>query len=144
MASSARIVWALPGLIGYYDPSERKYYITPQSVETAIQEEIQRIKNRSAINDPEPFGSAVARVKHSEDILSPSDVQNIQELKWEILDLKITNREKEYLIGELIKERKVILDQLLSANRTMGQLEAMLNQLNDPKLNVPEQAEGIP
>lgn len=29
-------------LDGYYDPNERKYYITPQSVDTVIQEEIQR------------------------------------------------------------------------------------------------------
>jgi len=134
------INWCQPNRQGisrldsYYDPNERKYYITPQSVEAAIQEEKHRSKNPSAASHSESFGSSVAHVKHPETNSSPLDARKLQELKWEILDLKITNRGKDYLIGELSKERKSFFEQLLAANRTMGQLEVKLKQLNCPEL----------
>ena len=64
------INWCQPNRQGiarldsYYDPNERKYYITPQSVETAIQEEIQRTKKTSEVPPSESFGSPVTHVKH--------------------------------------------------------------------------------
>jgi len=134
------INWCQPNRQGisrldsYYEPNDRKYYITPQSVEAAIQEEKQRSKNPPAVSHSESFRSSVAHVKHPETNLSPSDDRKLQELKWEILDLKITNRGKDYLIGELSKERKSFFEQLLAANRTMGELEAKLNQLNELEL----------
>ncbi|MEI7534279.1 MAG: hypothetical protein WCK57_07895 [Verrucomicrobiae bacterium] len=132
------INWCQPNRQGitrldcYFDPNERKYFLTPQSVEAAIQEELQRSKTSTNVPDSEKFRIAVAHVKHPDNIANLTDARKIQELKWEILDLKITNRGKEYLIGELIKERKSFLDQLLAANRTVGQLETKLNQLSGP------------
>jgi len=120
-------------LDSYFDPNERKYYITPQSVEAAIQEEKQRSKNPRADSHSESFGSSVAPVKHPENNPSPTDVRKVQELRWEILDLKITNRGKDYLIGELSKERKSFFEQLLAANRAIGQLETKLKQLDEPE-----------
>jgi hypothetical protein len=73
-------------------------------------------------------------VKHQGNNLPTSDARKLQELKWEILDLKITNRGKDYLIGEFSKQRKSFFEQLLAANRAMGQLEARLNQLDAPEL----------
>jgi hypothetical protein len=134
------INWCQPNRQGiarldsYYDPNERKYYITPQSVETAIQEELQRMKNKSEVSDSEQFGSSVTHVKHSPATAKTraSDEGKVQELEREIMDLKIANRGKDYLIGELNKERKSFFDQLLAANRTVGQLETKLNQLDGP------------
>ena len=111
---------------------EMLYYLTPQSVEAAIQEERQRSKTSTNDLDSEKFRNSVAPVKHQDHIANLTDARKIQELKWEILDLKITNRGKEFLIGELIKERKSFLDQLLAANRTVGQLETKLDQLDGP------------
>ena len=123
-------------LDGYYDPNERKYYITPQSVDTVIQEEIQRAKKSNDSPDSEVFGSSVTHVKQSQTSSTVIDANDrkVQEMEREIVDLKIANRGKDYLIGELNKERKSFFDQLLTANRTMGQLEAKLNQLDEPKL----------
>ena len=129
-------------LDSYYDPNERKYYITPQSVEAVIQEEIQRAKKPSDVTASEDFGSSMAHVKHSGNT-NAADEKQVKELEREIFDLKIANRGKDYLIGELNKERKYFFDQLLSANRTVGQLETKLNQLDEPKLNTSGQAEGI-
>ena len=133
------INWCQPNRQGitrldcYFDPNGWKYYISPQSVEAAIQEELQRSKKSTAVPDSEKFRSSVALVKHHEHIADLTDARKIQELKWEILDLKNTNRGKEYLIGELIKERKSFLDRLLDANRNVGQLETKLKQVDGPK-----------
>ena len=132
------INWCQPNRQGitrldsYYDPNERKYYITPQSVEAVIQEEIQRANKSNETPPSEAFGSLVAHVKHSGNT-PVTDETRFKEMEREILDLKIANRGKDYLIGELNKERKTFFDQLLSANRTVGQLETKLNQLDAPK-----------
>jgi hypothetical protein len=56
------------------------------------------------------------------------------------MDLKITNRGKDYLIEQLQKERngfalerKEYVTQLMRANRTLGELEARLLYLEGPK-----------
>ncbi len=131
------INWCQPNRQGitrldsYYDPNERKYYITPQSVEAVIQEEIQRANKSSEPSTSETFGSPVAHVKHSGNI-NNTDEKRLKELEREIFDLQIANRGKDYLIGELNKDRKSFYDQLLNANRIVGQLETKLNQLSGP------------
>ena len=133
------INWCQPNRQGitrldsYYDPNDRKYYITPQSVEAVIQEEIQRANKSSEPADAEGFGKPVAHVKHSGNA-NIAEAKRLKELEREILDLQITNIGKDYLIGELNKERNRFFDQLLVANRTVGQLETKLNQLGGPKL----------
>ena len=56
----------------------------------------------------------------------------VQELEREIMDLKIANRGKDYLIDQLKDERAGFFEKLLSANRTVGQLETKL-QIEGPK-----------
>ena len=133
------INWCQPNRQGitrldsYYDPNERKYYLTPQSVEMAIKEEIQRAKKITEVPDSEGFGSAVAHVKHQKSDVNPADDRKVQELERQVMDLKITNRGKDYLIDQLKDERAGFFEKLLSANRTVGQLETKLNQLAGPK-----------
>jgi len=132
------INWCQPNRQGiarldsYYDPNERKYYITPQSVEAVIQEEIQRANKSNEPSASESFGTSVAHVKHSGNA-NAGDDKRLKELEREIFDLKIANRGKDYLIDQLNMERKSFFDQLLNANRTVGQLETKLNQLDAPK-----------
>ncbi len=122
-------------LDSYYDPNERKYYLTPQSVETAIQEEIQRAKKSLEVPASESFGTRVEPVKHppATAVVKETDERTIQELEREILDLKIANRGKDYLIDQLKSERTGFFEKLLSANRTMGQLEIKLQRLDGPE-----------
>jgi len=134
------INWCQPNRQGiarldsYYDPNERKYYITPQSVEAVIQEEIQRSKKLGVVADSESFGTPVAHVKHFGNGAIATNDQKIQELEREIMDLRIANRGKDYLIDQLKGERTGFFEKLVSANRTMGQLEAKLHQLDEPRL----------
>jgi len=126
-------------LDGYYDPNDRKYYITPQSVEMAIQEEIQRAKKSTEVPASEAFGSRVEPVKHPQATATAKvmDEKKLQELEREIMDLKIANRGKDYLIDQLKDERAGFFEKLLSANRTVGQLETKLQRWDGPlKLEV--------
>ena len=136
------INWCQPNRQGiarldsYYDPNERKYYITPQSIETVIQEEIQRVKKSTEASASESFGSHAEPVKHSP-ATAPAkmmDEKKLQELEREVLDLKIANRGKDYLIDQLKGERAGFFEKLLLANRTVGQLEIKLQQLDGHKL----------
>jgi len=135
------INWCQPNRQGiarldsYFDPNERKYYITPQSVDAVIQEEIQRANKLSEAPGSETFGSSVAHVKHSPTtaVAEAADERKLQEMEREIMDLKIANRGKDYLIDQLKGERTGFFDQLLSVNRTVGQLETKLHLLDGPK-----------
>ena len=113
-------------LDSYFDPNERKYYITPESVEMAIAEE----KAKAAkVNEPsEPVGSVRNDAERTKDVSEP-DTNRVKELERENLDLKITNRGKDFLIDQIQKERKSFFDQLLTANRKMGELETKLLQI---------------
>lgn len=130
------INWCQPNRQGiarldsYFDPNERKYYITPPSVEAAIQEELQRRKKSDGVPVSESFGSPVAHVKHPENSANPTNRQKFQELELEILDLKITNRAKDMFIEQLKNERADFFDRLLPPNRTLGNPEHELRQIS--------------
>jgi signal recognition particle GTPase len=134
------INWCQPNRQGiarlncYFDPNERKYYITLQSVEAVIHEEIERNKKSTEAPVSEAFRSSVAHVKHSQnnDSKKTVDEQRVQELEREVMDLKIANRGKDYLIDQLKGERTGFFEKLLSATRTVGQLETKLHQLEGP------------
>lgn len=135
------INWCQPNRQGitrldsYFDPNERKYFITPQSVDAVIQEEIQRANKSTDMPASEPFGNHVEPVKHGQKMAAAKagDDRKVLELEREILDLKIANRGKDYLIDQLKGERTGFFEKLLSANRTVGQLETKLHQLDAPK-----------
>jgi hypothetical protein len=115
----------------YFDPNERRYYLTPQSVETVIQEEIQKTKKTPESPVSEPVGN-VPKGSAGPKTGSESDNDQVKELERENLDLKIANRGKDYLIEQLHKERSGFFDQLLAANRKVGELETKLLQLSAP------------
>ena len=76
-------------------------------------------------------------VKHSPvpSSKNAADERKVQELERDILDLKIANRGKDYLIDQLKDERAGFFEKLLTANRTVGQLETKLQQLDAPKFD---------
>jgi predicted RNase H-like nuclease (RuvC/YqgF family) len=125
----------------YFDPNERKYFISPQSIEAAIQEE--RAKALKGIGPATAEGSLP---KDSETLRnvdksgSHDEVERVRELEKEVLDLKITNRGKDYFIEQLQKERdsfgkerQEYVEKLMSFNRKVGELETKLLQLESPK-----------
>ena len=122
-------------LESYFDPNERKYYITPQSVEAVIQEEIQRSKKSGEANDSEGFASAVTHVKHSSshDNRKTDGARKIEELERTVNDLKLSNQVKDLFIDLLKKERSQVFEKLLPDNQLIGQLEEKLQLLDEPQ-----------
>jgi hypothetical protein len=134
----------IPRLDSYFDPNERKYFITPQSVGLAIAEE----KARAAkINESsEPVGAVPKGSEKPQDpfpVNSEADSGRTRELEKQVLDLKITNRGKDYFIEQLQKERDGFIQEVVKANRKVDELETRLLQLERPKGNTPGTAEQV-
>jgi len=138
--------WCQPNKMGvarldcYFDPNERKYFITPQSVELAIAEEQAKAK-RIAVS-PQPGGptpNAANDQKTPMPGIAEEETSQIKGLEQEILDLKITNRGKDYFIDQLqteresfAEERRGYVEKLMDFNRKVGELETRLLQLEAP------------
>src|SRR5207245_1471712 len=72
----------------------------------------------------------------------------IKELELENLDLKITNRGKDYFVEELKKEResfetvrKEMTQQLIEQSQRVGELQVKVHQLKAPRQEEPKAAE---
>ncbi len=59
--------------------------------------------------------------------------QNIKKLEQELLDLKITNRGKDYFIEQLQKERDAFITKIESNSFLIGELKTKLLQLEAPR-----------
>jgi len=140
--------WCQPNRTGvarldaYYDPNERKYFISPQSVELAIAEE----KAKAAkLNEPaESVGNILQDTagfrtvqNHSEKTdrqgLNDSESRELKDLDNQIRDLQITNKAKDIVIEQMQKERAGFIDQMMASNRKVGELENRLLQLGQSK-----------
>ncbi len=134
-------------LEAYFDPNERRYFITPQSVEAVIAEEKAKAAKANAEPLPHlseefrtdtPKGSEAFRTdpKPTESTPTKSSVQDdaneLAELKKENRDLQIANRGKDYFIEQLQKEREGLLKHAMDASHRLGQLETELLQLSSP------------
>ena len=119
-------------LDAYFDPNERKYFITPQSVELAIAEE--KAKAAKANTPSEPVGNVPKDAERVENTppREHHDDADIKSLQHEIRDLQITNRAKDMFIEQLQKERTGIFEQLLDASHKVGALETRLLQIESP------------
>ena len=117
----------VPRLDSYFDPNERRYFISLQSVELAIKEE-----QAKATKTSEPVGSIPKGAEmRRDDSLMNGEVQNIRELHQEIMDLKITNKAKDMFIGQLQQERGDLVAKLMISSHRVGELEAKLLQLGE-------------
>jgi len=130
------INWCQPNRQGiarldsYFDPNERKYFITPQSVEAVIQEEIQRSKKSGEAIDSEGFGSPVPHVKHSSNSINgkTAEARRIEQLERELNDSKLSNQVKDLFIELLKNERAQVFEKFLPANHQSSLLELKQNQ----------------
>jgi len=113
----------------YFDPNERKYFITPQSVELAIKEE--QAKAAKAVESAEPVGSSRndGKGQPSDSVGSETDASEVKGLRQEILDLKITNRAKDMFIEQMQEERKGYVERLIAFSSQVGELKTRLLQL---------------
>lgn len=139
------INWCQPNKMGvarldnYFDPNERKYFVSAQSVDLAIQEEKAKAAKTSEAPEPAESVPKGSEAPHKAP-LSDADSGHIREVEKELMDLKITNRGKDYFIEQLQKEREGFsqerqnyIQQLIASNRKVGELETKLLQLQGPR-----------
>jgi hypothetical protein len=123
-------------LDAYFDPNERKYYITPQSVEQAIVEEKAKAVRSNPVSESVgtlPKDSEDSGIRHDQDTVVKEG--RISELEKELLNLKILNSGKDIVIERLSNERDGFFSQLLESSRKVGELETRLLQLQEPSLS---------
>lgn len=143
--------WCQPNRTGiarldaYFDPNERRYFISPQTVEQAISEE----KAKTAKNTDLP--ESVGNVPHTAEAV-PKEKQpageadgRIRELERENLDLRITNRAKDMEIERTYKEREQFFEKILIASHKVGELETRLLQIeSSPHSRIEQAPHGNP
>lgn len=140
------INWCQPNKSGvtrldcYFDPNDRKYFVTPQSVELAIREE--EAKAARAGSDSDPTVNTVGRDKplsSSRNEITEETEQRMKSIEHEVRDLEITNRVKDLHIEKLqeerdgfVNERKEYVEKLMTFSRRVGELETRLLQIGGP------------
>lgn len=138
------INWCQPNKTGiarldaYFDPNERKYYITTQSVDLAIAEEKAKAAKMDSETaeafrtDSNDFGSVKKDSASEKARPAESDTERVKALEREIMDLKIVNRGKDYFIEQIKGERDNFVTQLVESSRRIGELETRLLQIEPP------------
>jgi len=119
----------------FFDTNERRYYITPVSISKAVDE----VKARKAklnqlsrdVPKDTPKGSETFGNVPNEQTGEGSE--KTKKLEQELLDLKITNRGKDYFIEQMKGEREAFLKRIEDNSRLIGTLETKLLQLESPK-----------
>ena len=115
-------------LDAFYDMNERRYFITPQSVDLAIKEE----QAKQAAAGIPPTANAVpesAARRSGTPPLSSEDGATVKELERKMRDLEIATRAKDYYIDRLETDRTKTVEQLVGMSRYVGELETQLLQL---------------
>ena len=141
------INWCQPNKQGiarldnYFDPNERKYFISPQSVELAIQEE--KAKAEKISNSSEPVGGfpkGSEAPKTAEHRPLENESRRVSDLERQLRNLEIADQVKEGIIRHLQTERENFaverqgyIEALVKSERHVGELEAKLLQLEPPK-----------
>ena len=141
------INWSQPNKLGvsrldaYFDPNERRYFITAQSVELAIKEEQAKTTKGAdlAVSDG-TIPNAAERRPADHSPASEDAREEVEELKREVMNLTITDRVKEQVIkqyekdrSQFAQERKEYIEQLMTFNRRIGELETQVLQLAAPR-----------
>ncbi len=130
-------------LDAFFDENEGRYYITPESVSRAIEEE--RAKQPAGIG----VAAAEAKIPKRSESASRSEVEDgtrAKELERQNRDLEIATRAKDFYIERLEKERGQYVQQLVGISRYVGDLESQVLQLGGAPRgdrSLPQNSEGF-
>jgi hypothetical protein len=124
-------------LDAYFDPNDRRYYITQQSIESAIAEEkAKAFRNGQGMSEAAPNhseGQEKAKTPDQPTTDSIGDSERGRALEQQLLDLKILNSGKDFYIQRLTEERDGFIRQMVEGSKKIGELETRLLQLEGPR-----------
>ena len=150
--------YGVPRLDNFFDTNERKYFITPNSVDRVIAEEKnklqiqgQNVSSESPASPSENFRNASESFRTEQEnfgnvpndsaqFRNPASDGTIKGLEAEILDLKIANRGKDMFIEQLKEMYNETYKDFTTASHRIGELEATL-RLESPKNAAAEKSE---
>ena len=113
-------------LDAFFDENEGRYYITPESVTRAIEEE--RAK-QTATGAAPVAESEMPKRSETPPRQDAESSDRVKELELKNRDLEITNRAKDFFIGQLKTEHRQNFERLVGMSRYVGELETQLLQL---------------
>lgn len=120
-------------LDAYFDMNERRYYITEQSIQTAIEEEkAKAVRNVQNVTEHRPMRSEASTDGKREWETSDGRPLDTNVSRKELLDLQILNAGKDIVIRQLREERDDLVQQMMEGSRKIGELETRLLQLKEP------------
>jgi hypothetical protein len=123
----------MPRLENYFDQNERKYYLTPESVERVIREEIQKATKVNGNSERAGNNRKASETQNSAPDDSKATPWQLKEMEREMNDLKIANRVKDAFIEQLRQEREGLVNHLIQSSQKVGELQTRLLQLEEPK-----------
>ncbi len=119
--------WCQPSRSGvarldaYFDSNDRKYFITPQSVDAATKEELAKAAKHSEPAEPVGTVPNPAEVEKGNRRRSAEvDSDEIEELQFKLRDAEITSRAKDQYITKLETQNDKILSSLLVTAERSG------------------------
>jgi hypothetical protein len=126
-------------LVCYYDSDDKRWHINPDSVQSKI-EKIKALNARASQRISQATSEDFKPLQNQNPTPPPEASeknheveQTIKRLEQEVLDLRITNRGKDYFIEQLQNERNAMLDKVEKNSLMIGELRTKLLQLEAPK-----------
>jgi hypothetical protein len=145
----------VPRLMCQFEPNERRWLITEESVRIAIAEEIVKQRELQARNTQAPKQPGTAeghderkrevmreerthegaseRTTFEDEVTTAAKDKKIRELEFQLRDEQIVSRAKDIALDRMEKERKDLLDQVVKWSHQVGVLETKLLQIEAPK-----------
>src|ERR1039458_2030351 len=130
----------VPRLDSYFDPNERRYYISLQSTELAIKEEQAKAVKTTETSEPVRNIPNASETNADNRTFTHDGIADatVKTLEREVRDLKITNQAKDYYIDRLEKERELFVEKLMASSHRVGELEVKLLKLESPPISEPQ------
>lgn len=116
-------------LDAYLDPNEGRYFITPQSVDAAIKEELAKAAKHAEAS--ETHGDVPNRPERHRDGRSMDS--DVEDLRFKLRESEISSRMKDQYIARVEQQNEKLINQLVDFSHTIGQLENQVRQLEPPK-----------
>ena len=141
----------MPRLTCQYEPNERRWFITEESVRRAVAEEIAKQReldarsaqaheppsadqgNVNRTKEDEREDRTEERVAYGERSTAAEKEKIIRELEYKLRDEQIASRAKDMALNRMEKERADLFDQVVKWSHRVGVLETKLLQLEAPK-----------
>jgi hypothetical protein len=140
-----KVNWCQPNRTGiarldnYFDPNERRYFITPESVRLALEEEKAKAQ-KGEQGLPAAYKDLHSQPENRSRPLFGKEQnasEEVAEPRKAVMDLKIANRGKDLFIEQLSGERADFVEKLIASSRKVGVLETKLLQLGTPEIPKP-------